>query len=496
MAQLKRILAGALSLCMVGSVLTACGDTDSSTAPGANNSGSGDNKGEERQVTTDIHGKESSEESKNTYTIYCWNTEFKERLDKYYTKENGAKFDITYSTYEKKDETTGKVTEMQQIDTIDGKKVKWVQNENTGNVYQTKLDEALKKQPDSEDKVDMFLIEADYALKYINGNVALSIQDLGITEDELANQYKYTKDVATDTATGELKGVSWQATPGCFMYNAKIAKEVLGTDDPAEVQKAVADWDKFTETAQKMADKGYKMLSGYDDAYRVFSTSVEKPWVDANSQITIDPQIKAWVDQTKDYTDKGYNNGTSLWDTAWAAGQKIDGGVFGYFFSTWGIAFTLLGNTGEEGYGNWRATEGPSAYFWGGTWMCGAIDADNNDITADIMRVLTCNTDTMKKITEGEQDYTNNKEAIKQLCDEGYKNDFLGGQNHLALLTSLADKIDLSNKLSAYDQGCTEKIQSAMKSYFLGESTYEQAVETFKKDITALYGNLKTDNLK
>ena len=91
----------------------------------------------------------------------------------------------------------------------------------------------------------MFLMEADYALKYANGDVALSIQDLGITDDDMSQMYQYTKDVATDTKTGELKGVSWQATPGLFLYNTKIAEDVLGTSDPEKVQEAVKDWDTF-----------------------------------------------------------------------------------------------------------------------------------------------------------------------------------------------------------------------------------------------------------
>ena len=319
--------------------------------------------------------------------------------------------------------------------------------------------------------------------------------------------YQYTKDVATDTKTGELKGVSWQATPGLFLYNTKIAEDVLGTSDPEKVQEAVKDWDTFTATAQKMADKGYKMVSGFDDTYRCFSNNMSSPWVTDN-KITIDPQIKAWADQTKEYTDKGYNNKTSLWDDAWAAGQKIDGGVFGYFFSTWGIPFTLLPNTVDEeikadgsnakegngGYGLWKACSGPQAYYWGGTWICGAIDSDNQDIVADIMKVMTCNKDVAKAITEGEQDYTNNKAAIKELIDGGYTNAFLGGQDHLALLTEAADKISLENKLSAYDQGCNEKFQSAMKDYFLGTvDSYEAALENFKKNITDLYGNLTCD---
>ncbi len=56
----------------------------------------------------------------------------------------------------------------------------------------------------------MFLMEADYALKYANGDVALSIQDLGITDDDMSQMYQYTKDVATDTkdrrAEGEYHG--------------------------------------------------------------------------------------------------------------------------------------------------------------------------------------------------------------------------------------------------------------------------------------------------
>lgn len=415
MTQLKRILAGALSVCMAASVMTACGNDDSSSASGgANSTGAGDSNTESRTDTTTIHGVESSEESKNTLTIYCWNTEFKSRIDKYYPEYTSM--DVVTST-----DADGN----QVVESINGVKINWVQNENEGNVYQTKLDEALAAQPNSTEKVDMFLIEADYALKYVNSDVALSIQDLGITEDDMSQQYQYVKDVATNTESGELKGVSWQATPGLFLYNAEYAEQVLGTSDPAEVQEYVKDWDAFTETAQKMADNGIKMLSGYDDAYRLYSNNVSAPWV-TDDKITIDPQIKAWVDQTKEYTDKGYNNKTSLWDDAWAAGQKIDGGVFGYFFSTWGIPFTLLPNTVDEeikadnsnavegngGYGKWRACAGPQAYYWGGTWICGAVDSDNTDIVADIMKVMTCNKDCMKAITEGEQDYTNNKAAI------------------------------------------------------------------------------------
>ena len=82
---------------------------------------------------------------------------------------------------------------------------------------------------------------------------------------------------------------------------------------------------------------------------------------------------------------------------------------------------------------------------------------------------------------------------IKQLIDGGYSNAFLGGQDHLSLLTEAADNIDLSNKLSAYDQGCNEQFQAAMKDYFLGNVTYDEALENFKKNITNVYSTLTMD---
>ena len=35
------------------------------------------------------------------------------------------------------------------------------------------------------------------------------------------------------------------------------------------------------------------------------------------------PNIMNWVDQTKTYTDNGYNNKTSLWSDQWAADQGL-----------------------------------------------------------------------------------------------------------------------------------------------------------------------------
>ena len=416
--------------------------------------------------------------------VWCWNDEFQSRFNDYYPEVKEIAADKSTTTLN------------------DGTIVKWTINPNENNNYQNKLDEALLAQDSAaeDDKIDIFLIEADYALKYVDSPYTLDVRaDIGLTDDELAGQYKYTQDIAS--ADGVLKGVTWQATPGLFAYRRSIAKDVLGTDDPAEVQTYLSDWDKFNEVAEKAAEKGYKMLSGYDDSYRTFSNNVSAPWVDGTT-VKVDPNIMKWVEQTKEFTDKGYNNKSSLWNDVWAADQGPTGKVFGFFYSTWGINFTLLGKSlatpvaeggkeevGNGIYGDYAVCEGPQAYYWGGTWICAAAGTDNTATIKNVMEKLTCDKDIDKQITLDTQDYTNNVEAMNEITNSDYQSAFLGGQNHIALFAKSAEKIDMSNA-GPYDQGCNEGIQAAFKDYFDGAVDMNGAKANFEKTIMEKYPEL------
>ena len=370
--------------------------------------------------------------------IWCWNDEFQSRFNDYYPEVKEIAADKSTTTLK------------------DGTTVKWTINANENNNYQNKLDEARLNQASAadDDKIDIFLIEADYALKYVDSDYVLDVKkDIGLTDSDLAGQYQYTKDIVS--VDGSQRGTTWQATPGLFAYRRSIAKEVLGTDDPAEVQTYLSDWDKFNDVAAKAAAKGYKMLSGFDDAYRTFSNNVSAPWV-TGTTVTVDENLMKWVDQTKEYTDKGYNNKSSLWDSQWASDQGPTGKVFGFFYSTWGINFTLLGNS---------------------------------ETIKDVMLKLTCDEAIMKQITMDTQDYTNNEKAMNEIANSDYKSDFLGGQNHIALFAEAATKIDMSNA-GPYDQGLNESFQNAFKDYFTGNVEEDAAKANFETAIKEKYPEL------
>ena len=469
---MKKVMSLLTATAMAATLLAGCGGgaASSSAAPAAD--------------STSAEASSTAAEEGKVLNIWCWNDEFQSRFNDYYPGVKEVAADKSTTTLN------------------NGITVKWTINPTTDNNYQNKLDEALLKQDSAaaDDKIDIFLVEADYALKYVDSDYTLDVKnDVGLTDDDLKDQYQYTKDIVS--VDGVQKGTSWQATPGLFAYRRSIAKDVLGTDDPAEVQSALSDWDKFNTVAEEAAAKGYKMLSGYDDSFRVFSNNVSEPWVDGTT-VKVDPSIMAWVEQTKDYTDKGYNNKSTLWSDQWASDQGPSGNVFGFFYSTWGINFTLLGNsletpTAEGGkeevgngiYGDYAVCEGPQPYYWGGTWICGAAGSDNLETIKDVMLKLTCDEAIMKQITMDTQDYTNNEKAMNEIASSDYKSDFLGGQNHIALFAEAATKIDMSNA-GPYDQGLNESFQNAFKDYFTGNVEEDAAKANFETAIKEKYPEL------
>ena len=204
----KRTLSMILAAAMVAGSLMGCGGSTSASSaaqePAAEAPAAEAPAAEAEAAPAAVEG--------TTYVlnVYCWNEEFKSRVKDH------------YPGYEEIDATTGKIGDV---------KVVWNITPNENNAYQNNLDENLLKQEEkaADEKIDLFLIEADYALKYVGTDFAMPIADVGITEDELANQYGYTKDVVTD-ANGVLRGVSWQGCPGAMIYSRDDAKEVFGSD--------------------------------------------------------------------------------------------------------------------------------------------------------------------------------------------------------------------------------------------------------------------------
>ena len=468
----KKVRSALLATAMITAMLAGCGSQPAASESQVPSEASTQESSslEPSSKVADTGTEEAADEGK-ILNIYCWNEEFKTRLTDH------------YPGYTEVDGTTG---------TIGDVTVKWNITPSDDNAYQNNLDAALLKQADAaaDDKIDLFLIEADYALKYVDTEYTMSVADLGITDADLANQYQYTKDIVTDS-NGVLKGLSWQGCPGVMVYSRDVAAEVFGTDDPAEIQAKVADWDSFKETAAELAAAGYYVTSSVNDTYRVYSNNVSTKWV-VDGKIVIDDNLMNWVQDSKEMVDAGQTNTYELWSDDWSKGFYPEGKVFCYFGPAWFVDFSMAADT--EGsianLGGWAATEGPQGFFWGGTWICAAAGTDNAGLVKDIMLQLTTNEEIMTEIVKADNDFVNNKPAMEAMAaDTSYQSAVLGGQNPLAMYCAGAEKIDLSN-LSAYDQGCNEEFQNAMKNYFDGNATLDEALDLFYKAVEEKYPEL------
>ena len=465
----KKLISILLCGMMVGSLVACNKEKPATDEPVAEAS---TDPAEETTTEEDTENAVVADEGK-VLNIYAWNEEFKSRLTDH------------YKDYEEVDATHGKIGDVEVV---------WNITPSDDNAYQNNLDETLLNQADAapDDKIDIFLVEADYALKYVDTNYTMSMADLGITSDDLADQYTYTQSIVTDS-NGNLKGSSWQACSAGLIYNRDAAVEVLGTEDPDEVQAAVSDWSKFSETAKAAKEKGYTMCS-VNDTYRTYSNNVSGKWVQ-DGKLVIDDNLMNWVNDSKALVDEGAENTFDLWGDDWAKGKMPEGKIFCYFGPAWFFNFCLDADT--EGTiannGGWGYCVGPQSYFWGGTWICAAKGTDNPSLVKDIILTMTTDKDVLKEIAQKDADCVNSKTVLSELAsDESGNLALLNGQNPYAQLAEGADKIDLSN-LSAYDQGCNEEFQNAMKNYFENNASLDEALDVFKKAVVEKYPEVATD---
>ncbi|MBP3409530.1 MAG: carbohydrate ABC transporter substrate-binding protein [Clostridia bacterium] len=402
-----------------------------------------------------------AEEGK-VFNIYAWNEEFKGFFEKYYKVPEGVT-------------------------------VNWIITPSDGGAYQQKLDEALLNQENAaaDDKVDMFLAEADYILKYAGTPLTQDIEALGVTD--FSNTYPYTVQAASD-AEGVVKGTSFQCCPAALIYRRSIAKEVLGTDDPAEVQAALSDWDKFNAAAAVAAEKGYLMTASFAATYRVFSNNTSAPWVNENNELQFDAAIQAWMDQTETFVQNGYTLTSGIWDDETTAQMFADGKAMCYFGPAWYFNFSM-GNAQdpEKGcYGDWAICQGPQAHFWGGTWLMAPAGTDNPTMLADIMNTFINDEEVCSNLVVNEAQFSNNQAVnAKYAEDPAFGNAFLGGQNDVALFVELAKNIKFEN-ITIYDQLLNEGLQAQLQEYYRGSVDEETALKNFYNYVNETYPAIVT----
>lgn len=361
----------------------------------------------------------------------------------------------------------------------------------TDGAYQPALDQALVG--GGKDAPDLFAAESAFVLKYSQGDAsqyAATYKDLGIDVDAAiaaADIAQYTVDIGTN-GNGDVVGLGYQATGGAFIYRRSIAKDVWGTDDPAEIGKIIGPgWDKFYEAAADLKAKGYGIVSGDGDPWHAIENSSELPWV-VDGKLTIDPKREAFLDLSMQLKENNYHNDTQDWQDAWFADMKDAGAkkILGYFGPAWMINYVIAGNSGDT-FGDWAVCEPPVGFFWGGTWVFGSASSPNKEAVGEIIEWITLDTS-----EEGLQYMWANgtlngeggtKDAVASGVVMGKSNgdlEFLGGQNMFDVFIP-ANQFANGKNLTQYDETINRFWRDQVRAYTAGTKSREDAIKDFKQ---------------
>ena len=405
--------------------------------------------------------KPEVKEQGKVFNIYAWNEEFKGFFEKYYKVPEGVT-------------------------------VNWIINPSDNGVYQQKLDEALLNQANAaaDDKIDMFLAEADYIGKYVDSDYTMDVTSFGFKNAD--TMYDYTIKAASDSK-GVCKGVSFQCCPAAVIYRKSIAKDVLGTDVPEEVQAQIDSWEKFDAVAAKAKEKGYYMTASFAETFRAFSNNCTSPWVDKDNKLQFDPQITAWMEQTKKYIENGYTLTAGVWDQEKTDQMFKTGKTMTFFGPAWYYNFCMNNAMDPENgcVGDWCIVKGPQAYFWGGTWLLAATGSDNTEMLKDIFESFTINEEIVDHLVKDENQYPNNtKIAEKYANDASYGNTaILDGQNDIKIFAELAKDIKWENHTN-YDQLLNEGLQNKLQEFYNGSVDEATAMKNFYQYVKETYANI------
>lgn len=408
--------------------------------------------------------------------IACWNYEVAEWFDAYYA-----------------DKIPDDVT------------VEWVQFPNEGSNYQDNLDRLLKAnvEASADDKIDLFLSEADYIRKYVNSDYSLEVKDV-----DTSNAYKYTLDAGTDSS-GKLKAISPQATPSGVIIRKSIANEVLGTTDPDAIQSKIDTWEKFDAVAADAKAKGYMMTPSAIETYRAFANNATQCYL-TDKKFAPTDAFNTWYAQAKKYVENGYTQTCKMWDAQKTNQMFKDGKVMCFFGPMWYYAFSMGNafNTKDNPNntkGDWLFVQGPAAHYWGGTWILGANGTDNSSLVKQIQKDWLTDTDLMNKLSEGkglkkrneadgaitDEDkynpcFVNNKTIVSALASDNTKGyEGFDGQNDWAVQAKIAESIKWDNNVhTMYDQTFNETLPECMLEALKGSATEEKAWENFYAELS------------
>ena len=407
-------------------------------------------------------GADGGEERKAaTIRIMSWNEDFRELMETYFIPRHGKL--------------------MRNVE------IEWITTEI--NSYRADVQNRLS----GGESIDVFLGNCEMApFLAADPNVA-ALSELGIREEELSRQYRFTRTLGSD-ADGVQKGSAYDAEPGILLYRADYAEKYLGVTHQEEMQEKLSSWESFFSVAKTLNEKTdgkIRMLPNSAELWKSVDWAMSGLWLTDGKLSVSDDTIAHWLDIFRDiYQTKGFGSASTLDDDWYGC---LDSGVFCFYASPWlcrsgrresADITTIFSYEKRSGvsFGKFKTSPAPEGFVYGGNWLYSSRNSVNKDIAAEIIRAFTCDDDFMKLIALAEAKYVNNSGVCKELAGLNMPNPLFDGLDAFSVYNSAASGLEFALP-TVYDRSLSELLYNQTKDYSKGEVRLREAIYNFRMKV-------------
>jgi len=342
---------------------------------------------------------------------------------------------------------------------------------------------------------DVFTGEAAFFKQFIESGFWEPLSDAPYNAEDLVKDMTPYVVGLSRNSDGKITCLSWQATPGAMYYRRSIAKDVLGTDDPATVSSYTSDMSKYYELGEMIKEKynGERFLvAGYQDMSQFIYQQRTEPYV-IDGTLTIPYSLVEYMKLAKDMRDNGIEGGVGTWSPAWFT-SMADASVFSYILPTWGLHYVLKPNAEPEAHagnaeysGDWGVCVPPAAYNWGGTFVGISRFSEHKDLAWAFVKHIGYDPEFMEWWAKETGDFVGNLKVVDKIKGD-FSDPFLGGQNHYEYFYNEVQKIDPS-RIGPWDQQIQNAWDDQVQSYANGDKSLDEAMADFKVAIADVLPN-------
>lgn len=395
-----------------------------------------------------------------TLTIMSWNDDFRKAMETYFIPRHE--------------------------DLMQNVEIRWLNDEIVG--YRANVENRLA----NGERIDLFVGDDEMCPHFANNANVATLTQLGLTENDLAQQYAYARLLGSDEG-GIQRGAAMNLEPGVLLYRTDYAEQYLGMKEPSAMREILSSWDTFLTAAKTISERSegkVKMLSDSSEIWRSVECAMMGNWISDGRLSVSDETLTRRLEYIDELNAAKGLAGIKPFDDDWS--KAVNDGVFCFYAAPWLAKSTAADNAdiltlfsaakqGGISFGKFQVSPAPNGFLYGGNWLYSSVNSGNKELVGEIIRAFTCDEEFMRLLALGNMEYVNNTAVIDALSEQNIASPLFDGADAFSVYRTAAQELTFSAP-SVYDHTLSGLLYNQAKSYAQGKVSADEAIYNFRKN--------------